>query len=107
LIQYIFLPVKRTEGKLYTSHTNEANSPDKVKKSRVTLTVDKKFQGPNIRDVKCINNMFEDKEFCVLNDSETLNKSEIEKKILEYGGRIVQNPGKRNIIFIKYSVQQI
>jgi len=41
--------------------------------------------------------MFEDKEFCILNDSETLSKSEIEKKILEYGGRVVQNPGKRII----------
>jgi len=81
---------------LYTSHIDETNSSGKIKKNRVTLTVDKKFLGPNIKDVKCINNMFEDKEFCILNDSETLNKSEIEKKILEYGGRVVQNPGKRN-----------
>lgn len=63
----------------------------------MTLTVDKKFQGPNTRDINYINNMFEDKEFCVLNDSETMSKSDIEKKILEYGGRVVQNPGKRNI----------
>jgi len=82
---------------LYTSHTDETNSSGKIKKPRVTLTVDKKFQGPNIREVNSINNMFEDKEFCVLNDSETLTKGEIEKKILEYGGRVVQNPGKRNI----------
>lgn len=61
------------------------------------LSVDKKFQGPDLRDVNCINNMFEDKEFCILNDSETLSKSEIEKKILEYGGQVVQNPGKRII----------
>jgi len=78
-------------------YTDEINSSGKIKKPRMTLTVDKKFQGPNIRDVKSINNMFEDKEFCVLNDSETLNKSEIEKKILEYGGQVIQNPGKRNI----------
>lgn len=63
----------------------------------MTLAVDKKFQGPNLKDINCINNMFEEKEFCVLNDSETLSKSEIEKKILEYGGQVVQNPGKRNI----------
>lgn len=41
--------------------------------------------------------MFEDKEFCILNDSETMTKSEIEKKILEHGGQVVQNPGKKNI----------
>lgn len=82
---------------MYTSNIDETNSSGKIKKTRVTLTVDQKFLGPNTRDVKSINNMFEDKEFCILNDSETLNKSEIEKKILEYGGRVVQNPGKRNI----------
>lgn len=46
-------------------------------------------------DVNCINNMFEDKEFCVLNDCEMMSKNEIEKKIHEYGGRVVQNPGKK------------
>ncbi|KAL5243761.1 hypothetical protein ACI65C_011171 [Semiaphis heraclei] len=85
--------IMRTEGKLYNSHTDVTNSSDKIKKSRVTLTVDKKFQGPNTRDINYINNMFEDKEFCVLNNSETMSKSDIEKKILEYGGRVVQNPG--------------
>lgn len=39
--------------------------------------------------------MFENKEFCVLNDCETMSKSEIEKKIHEYGGRVVQNPGNK------------
>jgi hypothetical protein len=48
--------------------------------------------------------MFEDKEFCVLNDCETMSKSEIEKKIYEYGGRIVQNPGKKKKINSEYKV---
>lgn len=46
--------------------------------------------------------MFEDKEFCILNDCETMSKNEIEKKIHEYGGRVVQNPGKKKILDNKY-----
>lgn len=81
-----------------------ANSSSKIQKARITPTVDIKYQTPNLSDVKCINNMFEDKEFCVLNDYETMSKSEIEKKIYEYGGRIVQNPGNRKIINTEYKV---
>ncbi|XP_060868826.1 DNA ligase 4 isoform X1 [Metopolophium dirhodum] len=99
--------IKQTEGKLYTSHSDETNSSGKIKKNRVTLTVDKKFLGPNIRDVESINNMFEDKEFCILNDSETLNKSEIEKKILEYGGRVVQNPGNDTFCVLANNIKHI
>lgn len=43
--------------------------------------------------------MLEDKEFCVLSDCETMSKSEIEKKIHEYGGHVVQNPGKKKLIY--------
>lgn len=70
------------------------NSPSKIKKGRVTPTVSTKYQGPNVSEINRVNNMFEDKEFCVLNDYETMSKNEIEKKIHEYGGRVVQNPGK-------------
>ncbi|XP_025209212.1 DNA ligase 4 isoform X1 [Melanaphis sacchari] len=99
--------IKQTEGKLYTSHTDGTNRSGKIKKSRVTVTVDKKFQGPNLKDVNCINNMFEEKEFCVLNDSETLSKSEIEKKILEYGGRVVQNPGSDTFCVLANNIKHI
>jgi len=70
-----------------------------MKKSHVTPIAGMKFQAPNLNDINCVKNMFEDKEFCVLDDCETMNKSEIEKKIYEYGGRVVQNPGKNYVHF--------
>lgn len=70
-----------------------------MNKLRVTPTVNMKFQAPNLNNINCVNNMFEDKEFCVLNDCETMSKSEIEKKIYEHGGRVVQNPGKNYVHF--------
>lgn len=47
--------------------------------------------------------MFEGKEFCVISGCEPMSKSEIEKKIHENGGRIVQNPGNMSI-HIYYSL---
>lgn len=72
----------------------ESNSPNKIKKARMTPTVGVQFQAPDLSNINCINNMLEGKEFCVLSDCETMSKSEIEKKIHEYGGQVVQNPGK-------------
>lgn len=74
------------------------NSPNKIKKARVTSTVGIQYQTPDLSNTNCISNMLEGKEFCVLNDCETVSKSEIEKKIHEYGGHVVQNPGKKNLI---------
>lgn len=61
----------------------------------MTPAVGLQFQAPNLSDTIQINNMFEDKEFCVISDCETMSKSEIEKKIYEYGGQVVQNPGSK------------
>lgn len=63
----------------------------------MTPAVGIQFQAPNLSDTVQINNMFEDKEFCVISDCETMSKSEIEKKIYEYGGQVVQNPGSKII----------
>lgn len=38
--------------------------------------------------------MFEGKEFCVINGPPSLGKPAIEKKVVEFGGSVVQNPGK-------------
>lgn len=37
--------------------------------------------------------MLNDKEFCIINGPSSFQKHNIEKKIVEFGGRIVQNPG--------------
>ena len=38
--------------------------------------------------------MLKGKEFCVVNGSSSLPKPALEKKIIECGGTIVQNPGR-------------
>jgi len=89
---------QQSDGKLYSlKKAAETNPPNRTtnRKPRATPTVGVQFQAPNLNDVNCVINTFEDKEFCVLNDCETMSKSEIEKKIYEYGGRVVQNPGKK------------
>ena len=38
--------------------------------------------------------MLAGKEICVVNGTATHTKSDLEKKIIEFGGTIVQNPGQ-------------
>lgn len=78
---------------MYVSNTPESSSSGKIKKTRVGPVLGVQFQAPDLSNVNCTNNMFENKEFCVLGNCKTMNKSEIEKKIHEYGGQVVQNPG--------------
>ena len=37
--------------------------------------------------------MFKNKEFCIINGTSQWTKSDLEKKVVEYGGTITQNPG--------------
>ena len=40
-----------------------------------------------------VSEMLAGKEICVVNGTNTHSKSDLEKKIIEFGGTIVQNPG--------------
>lgn len=48
--------------------------------------------------------IFEGKEFCVINGPSSLSKAAIEKKVAEYGGSVVQNPGKITFFMHWYCV---
>ena len=39
--------------------------------------------------------MLQGKEFCVINGPSTCPKQELEKRVVELGGVVVQNPGKQ------------
>ena len=43
--------------------------------------------------------MFENKEYCVINGPSEHPKQELEKKVVEFGGTIVQNPGECHLSF--------
>lgn len=53
------------------------------------------FLAGNLSDVKKVSRCFSEKEFCVLNGTESLTKQELERKIASGGGSIVQHPGKK------------
>ncbi|VVC30005.1 Hypothetical protein CINCED_3A019636 [Cinara cedri] len=99
--------LEKTHGKLYTSDGIDINSSSKTKKARMAPTVGIQFQAPNLSDIIQINNMFEDKEFCVISDCETMTKGEIEKKIHEYGGQVVQNPGDDTFCVLANNIKHI
>lgn len=82
---------QQNEGKLCNSHINESFS--KIKKTRETPTVGEQFRAPDLSDIARINDILEGKEFCVLTDYKTMKKNEIERKIHQHGGQVVQNPG--------------
>ena len=42
--------------------------------------------------------MLEGREICVINGPTKCPKHELEKKIVQFGGTIVQNPGKEPVI---------
>lgn len=44
--------------------------------------------------------MLKDKEICVISGPLLFPKPEIETKIVEYGGKIVQNPGDSQSLFL-------
>lgn len=51
------------------------------------------YKGVDASNVEKIEKFFQNKEFCVIKGNEDYNKEKLEKHILEYGGKIVQNPG--------------
>lgn len=43
--------------------------------------------------------MLSNKEICVYNGSKEYSKAELEKLIVKFGGKVVQNPGKKDSWF--------
>ncbi|KAK2168896.1 hypothetical protein LSH36_13g04032 [Paralvinella palmiformis] len=88
---------QKCSGKL-TGRLMEANEEEPVKKrQRITSrhvrpTVMAQFRGIDVTNVTKISEIFSGKEFCVINGTSTQSKSDLEKKIVEFGGSIIQNP---------------
>ncbi|XP_041359150.1 DNA ligase 4-like [Gigantopelta aegis] len=56
-------------------------------------TLMNQFKAADVSKVQQVSKMFENKEFCVINGPLDHPKHELEKKVVEFGGTIVQNPG--------------
>lgn len=47
-----------------------------------------------VKNVNCISTLLKNHELCVLSGEDNfISKSELETKIIQYGGSVVQNPG--------------
>lgn len=62
-------------------------------RSGTKATVSSRFKGVDASQIDKITNLFNEKQFCVIVGSDQYTKSFVEKKILEFNGDIVQNPG--------------
>ncbi|XP_077997197.1 DNA ligase 4-like [Glandiceps talaboti] len=77
----------------------EESKEPKKKKARVmtrpqkVIGIASQFKAADISNVKQVSKMFEGREFCVINGPFSCPKPDIEKKIAEHGGEVVQNPG--------------
>ncbi|XP_071791788.1 DNA ligase 4-like [Asterias amurensis] len=89
-----------SEGKLATRHAGmgvEDEVPSKKKKasSRIAkpVGVAARFMAADVSEVTKVSEMFADREFCIVNNPTSHSKADLEKKIVEYGGQVAQNPG--------------
>ncbi|KFQ18702.1 PREDICTED: DNA ligase 4 [Merops nubicus] len=91
---------RKAEGKLASKHLHmDENEEPREKKRRTVPKVKKiigiaeQFKAPDLSSVNKVSNMFEDVEFCVMTGTRNYSKAELESRIAECGGSVVQNPG--------------
>ncbi|XP_006846744.1 PREDICTED: DNA ligase 4 [Chrysochloris asiatica] len=88
-------------GKLATRHLDvDGDDEPQQKKRKAAAPKIKKvigiiehFKAPNLSNINKVSNVFEDMEFCVMSGTDSHSKSDLESRISEFGGYIVQNPG--------------
>uniref|UniRef100_A0A8D0GAI5 DNA ligase n=1 Tax=Sphenodon punctatus TaxID=8508 RepID=A0A8D0GAI5_SPHPU len=89
----------KASGKLASKHLNVLDDEPQEKKRKTVVKVKKiigvidHFKAPDLSNVNKVSSIFEDVEFCVINGRGSNSKSELESKIAECGGIVVQNPG--------------
>ncbi|XP_076769906.1 DNA ligase 4 [Arvicanthis niloticus] len=90
----------KASGKLATKHLHVGDDDEPKEKRRKPISKTKKTIGiiehlkaPNLSNISKVSNVFEDVEFCVMSGLDGYPKSDLENKIAEFGGYIVQNPG--------------
>lgn len=89
----------KASGKLATKHLDFGHDEPQGKKRKAVPKVKKiigvmdHFKAPDLSNVSRLSTIFEDVEFCVMTGTEKCSKKELESKIAEFGGSVVQNPG--------------
>lgn len=71
----------------------ESSSDVSPRKKMKLLSVAPQFQPAILDNVVEKSNIFSGKEFCIATGNNKMKKSDLELKVVENGGQIVQNPG--------------
>ncbi|XP_005097120.1 DNA ligase 4 [Aplysia californica] len=98
---------EKSGGKLTGSRFELGDEVEPAKKKRrkvvtraVRPTLMAQFQGADTSKVTKMSEVLEGKEFCVINGPSSFPKQELEKKIVEFGGTVVQNPDASTLCVI-------
>jgi hypothetical protein len=72
-----------------------SESPRKKRRqmTQVPIKLGEQFRGVDVSGIDVATNLLEGKEFCVLTDWKEYMKQDIETKIVQNGGTVVQNTG--------------
>lgn len=89
----------KAAGKLASKHLYVGDEEPQEKKRKAApkakkvIGIIEHLKAPNLSNINKVSNMFEDVEFCVMTGSDSHPKPDLESRIAEFGGYIVQNPG--------------
>ncbi|XP_075419550.1 DNA ligase 4 [Tenrec ecaudatus] len=90
----------KASGKLASRHLCVDGDEEPQGKKRKAAAPKKKViriiehrKAPNLANVNKVSTVFEDMEFCVMSGTASHSKTELENRIAEFGGYVVQNPG--------------
>ncbi|XP_060566406.1 DNA ligase 4-like [Ruditapes philippinarum] len=90
---------QKSGGKLAGGYVELGEEQEPAKKKRkivsraVRPTLGSQFRAADTSSVQQVSKLLEGKEICVINGPSSCPKQELEKKIVECGGSVVQNPG--------------
>lgn len=72
-----------------------SESPRKKQRqqTKVHIALGEQFCGVSVSEVSVTSNLLEAKEFCVLSNWQEHTKQDVETKIIQNGGTVVQNTG--------------
>lgn len=93
-------------GKLATSHLVCSGRPNTTNKkgSKSKIELAPQFKGIVKSIIKdSLSQLLSSKEFCVITGFNDVSKHDVERKINEYGGNLVQNPGNINNNYLIFS----
>ncbi|XP_071117642.1 DNA ligase 4-like [Haliotis cracherodii] len=99
---------QKSGGKLTGARFELGEGPVKKKRKVVTRYEKPKlaaqFRGVDVSAITQVSHLLEGKEFCVINGPSDFTKHDMEKKVVEFGGTIVQNPGSSTFCVLAYKV---